>query len=167
MNLYSPDQLLLAMDKHLAFWNDAGQKVTRFIARDPWHPYELIATGPAGLLLVLSWAGARPLGNDEAEGLTLATQQIEVFLGYNPGLSVKPDAALVEGTAAKPSLLKLVGLLTRRIGSMDFKDESDVRSFFRWAGTEQFVAPEGTPLRSFRIKFELDTDVEEPEPQEI
>jgi len=167
MNLFSPDQLMLALNQYLADWTEAGQKVTRFIAKDPWHPYELIAGGPNGLCVVLSWAGASPLGNEEAEGLTLATQKLDVFLSYNPGLSVAPDDALVKGTDTRPSLLKLVGLLSRRILSMKFSDESDVRPYFRWAGTSPVTAPDGTPLRAFRMQFELDTDVEEPQPQEI
>ena len=166
MNLYSPDELLKAIDANLALWKEAGQKINRFISKDPWHPYELITTGPQGLCLVLHWAGATALGGEVAEGLTLATQKIEVFLSFNLGLMAQPEAALIKGNDSRPSLLKLINLLQRRVRSMDFRDETDVRRFFRWTATQPFSAPDGTPLAAYKLSFELDTDVEELEPQE-
>jgi hypothetical protein len=166
MNLFSPDELLKAMDANVAQWKEAGQKITRFISKDPWHPYEIIATGPQGLCVIFHWSGADALGGEEVEGLTLATQKLEVFLSFNLGLTAQPSAALTQGTDARPSLLKLVGLLQRRIRSMDFRGETDVRRFFRWSGTEPVVTPDGIPLAAYKLKFELDTDVEELEPQE-
>lgn len=167
MNLYSPDELLTAVKDHLSTWDEAGQKISLFVAKDPFHPYELLAAGPNGLIIVLAWGGADPLGNDEADDLTLATQKVEVFLGYNPGLQAQPDASLIQGSPERPALLKLQGLLTRRLREMDFQDETDVRRFFRWAGTHPVVMPDGIPMRAFKMILELDTDVEETPPQEI
>jgi len=50
---------------------------------------------------------------------------------------------------------------------MDFGDETDVRRYFRWTGTQPFSTPDDVPLAAYKLSFELDTDVEELEPQEI
>lgn len=167
MNLCSPDDLLQAVNSNLARWTEAGRKLTIYVAKDPWHPYELIAAGPQGLCVILCWAGAEALGDGEAADLTLATQKLEVYLSFNLGLTAQPSAALTAGTAERPSLLALVSLLTRRLRSLDFKDEARVQRFMRWAGTEPVTTPDGIPLAAYKIKFELDTDVEELETQEI
>jgi hypothetical protein len=167
MNLFSPDELVRAVDARLAAWTVPGYKIARYLAKDPWHPYEIIAAGPRGLCVILKWSGAVAFGDDEAEDLTLARQRLELFLSWNFGLAAKPEQALTLGDGERPSLLKTVALLIRRVREMDFKNESDVARFFKWKATEEVVTPEGVPLAAYKITFELDTDVEETEPQEI
>jgi hypothetical protein len=129
------------------------------IAKDPWHVMEMLANSPRGLRLIVHWAGDDPLGDEPAD--PMETQSIEVITGYSLGLKASVDAALVENTADRPSLLKIVSEVKVRVLSMVFRAPNASDGLFRYGGTKPEETPEGVPLAAYRSKFELDTTMPE------
>jgi hypothetical protein len=162
---YTPDVLTRAVRDHLAGLKVAGMKPAASVAKDPWHVIEILMTSPRGLRLVTHWAGEEPLG-DEPEA-PLSTQRVEVIVGYALGLKSSADAALVENTDERPSLLRIVAEVRGRVLSMAFGAGDASEGLFRYRGAEPVETPEGVPLAAYRLKFELDTTMPEIRPVEV
>lgn len=156
---YTPDVLTDLVRRHLAGLNVRGMKPQISVAKDPWHVVEILVQSPQGLRLIVHWAGEAALGDEPAA--PLATQRIHVVIGYALGLRASADAALVENTAARPSLLRIVSDVRERVLSMAFGAADASEGLFRYAGADPEETPEGVPLAAYRLRFELDTSLPE------
>lgn len=134
----------------------AAHKAAPSIARDPYDVLELLTIGPAGMRLVLHWAGDDALG--EQTEAPLATQALEVVLGYNLGLSAQQDSALIQPGAGRPALLQLVSDLRQAVLALEFPTEVTM-SYLAYAGCKPVVTPEGIPLAAYRMAFTLDASI--------
>jgi hypothetical protein len=154
MNAYTPAQLLALYQADLNTWAMI-KKAKLSIAKDPWHVLELLAESPAGLRLILHWAGDDSLG-DQNEAIGSANH-LEVIVSYNLGLTAKPDAALTQDQPNRPALLKLVSDIRERVLSLFIPDaETAVSLSARYSGCETVTTPEGLPLAAYKLKFEFD-----------
>lgn len=153
-----PDQILESVKKDLDDWAAtlAGAKVQVSVARDPYNVLELLVQGPAGLCVVIHWAGDEgngKIGDPKADNL------IEVIVGYNLGLTIPLDQALYKSTANRPSLLKYVNDVRARLLTIQFTAD-ETRQFTFYSGCEPIVLPDGVPLAAYRMKARLDAIVE-------
>jgi hypothetical protein len=153
-----PDQILESVKNDLDAWAAAltGAKARISVAKDPWNALELLVQGPAGLIVVIHWAG------DEGNGRTgdpKADNTLEVIVGYNLGLTLPLDQALFKSTVDRPSLLKYVNDVRARLLTIQFPADETIQTTF-YAGCEPVVAPQGIPLAAYRIRARLDAIVE-------
>lgn len=156
---YTPDVLTRLVRDRLDSMAVRGMKQDVSVAKDPWHVIEILAASPRGLRLVVHWAGEEPLGEEPMA--PLSTQRVEVIVGYALGLKASADAALVENTADRPSLLKIVADVRARVLGMVFSEMDASEGLFRYRGAEPVETPEGVPLAAYRLKFELDASMPE------
>lgn len=160
---YSPDALTRLVRDDLEGW-DAPQAAKVSIAKDPWHVLEILADSPRGLRFIVHWAGEEALGEEPAA--PLETQRVEVIVAFALGLRSTPDAALVENQPDRPSLLKTVAAVKRRVLEMQFAADAS-EGLFRYRGTEPVETPEGVPLAAYRLRFELDTAMDDLQGREV
>ena len=149
----TPDKILLALKTDLEARWAASNKARVSLASDPWNVLELLVNGPAGLLLVLHWAGEDQLGDQEQA--PLATQKIDVILACNLGPEIEKGSGLVKDTPQRQALLALVASLRDEILSLTCPDE-ETGTYFAYAGAEGVTTPEGIPLAAWKLSFRLD-----------
>ena len=154
MNAFTPAEILALYQADLQIWARANKALVS-IAKDPYHVLELLYETPAGLRLILHWAGDDALGEqEEAIG---SNNKLEVIVSYNLGLMAKTDAALVQAQPNRPALLTLVSDVRLRVLSLSVPDdETGVDLAARHAGCETVTTPEGVPLAAYKLKFEFD-----------
>ena len=154
MNAYSPAELLNLYKTDLNDWASKNKAVV-FIAKDPWNILELLAQSPAGMRIILAWAGDQALGEQvQAIG---STNKLEVILSYNLGLTVQPDAALLQASADRPALLDIISDLRNRVLSLCVPDaETGVDLSARYVEGDIVTTPDGIPLSAYKLKFEFD-----------
>lgn len=162
---YTPDRLTRLVRDALKGLSAEGAKPTVSIAKDPWNVIEILTDAPRGVRLVIHWAGEEALGDEPAA--PLATQRIEVIVGFALGLRAGVDSALVENLENRPSLLRLVSLVRARVLGMTFTEPDASEGLFRYRGCEPVETPEGVPLAAYRLRFELDTNMPDIEPVEV
>ena len=165
MNAYTPAELLDLYKTDLEAWC-AENKAQLSLARDPYHVLELLAQSPAGMRLILHWAGDDNAGEqDEAIG---SVNRLEVILSYNLGLTAKPDLALLQAQVDRPALLTLISVVRNRVLSLYVIDaETGARLSARSAGCETVTTPDGIPLAAYKLKFEFDAALPDYELREV
>lgn len=164
MDAYTPDDLVKRIAADLRAWRPAGITPEVQVAKDPYHVMEILCDSPLGLRLVVHWAGDEDPG--EQSEAPLATQRIEVVIAYSLGLKATPENTLVEGTATRPSLLKFVSDVRKRVLEMEFTPGISSGLFY-YKGCDPVETPEGVPLAAYRLKFELDTCLPELRQREV
>jgi hypothetical protein len=164
MDAYTPDDLMKRIAADLRKWRPAGVTPEVQVAKDPWHVLEILTDSPLGLRLVLHWAGEDALGDEDAA--PLATQKIEVIVGYSLGLKATPEGTLIDGTSARPSLLKFVSDVRQRVLELEFEPGAS-SGLVRYGGCEPFETPEGVPLAAYRLRFGLDTSLPDLRQREV
>lgn len=134
------------------------------MATDLWHAYQLLCTGPQGYTVIVQWPGDDAEGDEDQE--PLAKHELAVFVGYNLGLNVVPALALIEGTAGRPALLRLVNDVRASLLGLRFPDEQTSR-FLEYGGTREVVMPGGIPLAAYKITVRLTAPVDVGEETEV
>ena len=134
------------------------------IAGDALVASEMLLSGPGTWRCVIWWAGDSQLG--DLDQSPLVTMNISMYVGYAPGLGVQLDKALVTDSGNRPSLMKLVNLIRKRILALEFPEEvTSVNP--RYVGTNQLSTPDGVPLSAYQLNFELDYVPEVDESEEV
>ena len=148
------DQILEAVKNDLDDWAATlEQKVRISVARDPLHALECLVAGPAGIVLVLHWAGDD--NNDAgAQKSFRGLNRIELSVGYNLGLKSPKDEAIWKTTESRPSLLKLVDQARSRLLSIHYP-ANETGQYFKYIGCEPVTMPDGMPLAAFRLSVAL------------
>ena len=132
------------------------------IARDPWHVLELLVESPAGFRIVLHWAGDSELGGDPR--LPLVTNNIEIIVSYNLGLTAVPDISLISAQASgRPALLDLVDQVRERVLSQEWPADITY-GIAQYQSCEPVTLPDGMPLAAYRLRFGIDAAITEYSP---
>jgi hypothetical protein len=125
------------------------------IAKDPWHAYELIASGPHGLICVIGYGGRALL--DSPQGNPLAQMRFEIVLGNGMGLDANTGAAVYQSIGDREALTDLLDTLTQKVAEINLTNTSQGTTTprFLYQGDEPFEIPNGLRLAAFRLTFNL------------
>ncbi len=109
----TPARIMQAMYVDLSSWA-ASQRGTIHIARDLETAVTMPAP-PSGWNATLHWQGDDPAGSGTRHS-PVVENNLRIFVRANLGPTAKPDIALIQATAARPSpFLDLVSALRRQI----------------------------------------------------
>lgn len=123
------------------------------VARDPLHPYVILAgAASSGFVVILSYAGGQAL-NKEQHPHGMRDAAIELFLGHPMDLRSDPGAWLFKNDGTGDSMLKRMDALQDRVLTICF-DNGDRRdkAYAEYGGEESATLPDGTPLRAFKLR---------------
>ncbi len=122
------------------------------VARDPLHPYVILAGGSySSFVVILSYAGGTSLNtNDHPHGMEDAS--VEVFLGHGMDLRSNPGAWLFEDNGARASMLSQLTDLRAHVLTIAFENPQGIDpSYAESKGIEQAQLADNTPLKAFKI----------------
>jgi hypothetical protein len=146
--------IIAALRETVEPWiNENGGVCT--IAKDPWHAYELIASGPRGLICVIGYGGRSLL--DGPQGNPLAQMRFELVIGNGMGLDADTGAAVYQAIGDRPALTDLLDTLTQKVSEINLAlvSAGTTTPRFLFQGDEPFEIPNGLRLAAFRLTFNL------------
>jgi hypothetical protein len=147
-------EIISALREVVEPWiNEQGGVCT--VARDPWHAYELIASGPNGLICVIGYGGRALL--DSPQGNPLAQMRFELILGNGMGLDADTGASVYQAIGDRPALTDLLDTLTQVVSEINLTERAagTTTPRFLFQGDEPFEIPNGLRLAAFRLTFNL------------
>ncbi|MEI6035858.1 MAG: hypothetical protein WCS65_16450 [Verrucomicrobiae bacterium] len=121
---------------------------------------EILSARPSGFLAVVEWQGEDAASDDEWAGVM--RNDIGIYVAINAGLQAKPGAALWLSPSGR-TLLERTNAVRDRVREIVFTDNEDTSRRFNYRGAKQVLLPDGTPLRAFRLEFQIHNALPEPE----
>jgi hypothetical protein len=120
-------------------------------ARDPLHPYVVLAGGTyQSFVVILSYAGGSALNTDQ-QPHSMKSAKVEIFVGYGMDLRADPSAWLFKDDGSKPSILKTLDDLVAHVLTVVFDNgEGHDDAYAEYGGDEQASLPDGAPLKAFK-----------------
>lgn len=145
------DEFIAYLKADLEPWTTA-QKGAFHVARDPLHPYVILAGGAfATFVVILNFTGGAAL-NTDVHPHGLADARVEIFIGHTMDLRKDPGAWLFQNTSEHDSLLKQLSLLQAQVFTIVFDNgENCDPAYCQNDGTEPATLFDGTPLRAFKL----------------
>ena len=127
---------------------------------------EMLLMSPGSWRAVVFWGGDTQLGDNDQS--PLVTCNLNIYVGYAPGLPNASDKAMLRASGNRPSLLSLTNTVRKRVLALLFPEDTTSVNL-RYAGANQLVTVDGAPLSAFQMNFQLDyaPEVDEPEQVEI
>ncbi len=122
-----------------------------FTAKDPLDVLTLLAETPSGFRVILHLDGDRNQQPDMPAPVPLYTLKVQV--SANMGLSSRADLAVSQATANRPALLRLVGLVRKRVMSWRLPEASVHKGRVYYDGFGPVTLPDGLPLAAYEIDF--------------
>ena len=113
---------------------------------------EVLLAKPTGFLVIIEWQGEEASTEDEWTGVMRA--ELGVYVAVNVGLQVKPGAGVWMSPAGR-TLLERTNAVRDRIREITFPDDQDTTRIFNYRGSKQVLLPDGTPLRAFRLEYDI------------
>lgn len=123
-----------------------------FVARDPLHPYVILAgANSSTFVVILSYVGGQPLNGDQhPHGMRSA--KVEVFIGHPMDLRSDPGAWLFKNDGTGESILKRIDALQDHVLTIAFDNgEKRDKAYAEYGGEEAATLPDGTPLRAYKF----------------
>jgi hypothetical protein len=122
------------------------------VARDPLHPYVILAGGAyATFVVILSYVGGKKQGGDEHPH-AMRSAAVEVFIGHPVDLRSDPTAWLFKNDGQSESMLKQLNDLAARLLTIVFSNgERNDAAYAEYEGEEQATLPNGTPLKAYKL----------------
>ena len=159
------DAFILSLASDLEKWTKEQGGVFH-VARDPLHPYVILAGGNyKSFVVILSYDGSSP-ENSEQHPHGVAGESVKVFLGFGLDLRADPTAWLMRNDGEKESLLKRLDVLRARLMTIVFHNGENMDdAYAENKGIEQANLPDGTPLKAFTISASWPIKVEVDEAQ--
>lgn len=145
-------QIIAEVREKLEPWVQAQNgRIT--VARDPWQAYELVASGPRGLLVVLGWGGERIV--DAPRNNPLATARIEITVGSGMGLTAEPDANTFRSVGDRPALTDMIDEMIQTVAAITLTGITTTSRVLEYQGTEPMALPTGIRLAAFQVTFNV------------
>jgi len=121
---------------------------------------EVLLAKPTGFLVIIEWQGEESSTEDEWTGVMRC--ELGVYVAVNVGLQVKPGAGVWMSPAGR-TLLERTNAVRDRLREITLPDDGDTTRCLNYRGAKQVLLPDGTPLRAFRLEWELHYALPEPE----
>ena len=134
------------------------------VARDPLHPYVILAGGNyQSFVVILNYAGADGMNTDQhPHGMRDA--KVEIFVGHGMDLRSDPGAWLFKSDGSAEPILKRLDALLARVLTIAFDngDRHD-KAYAVYGGEQPATLPDGAPLKAFKatVSWPLPIDVRE------
>jgi hypothetical protein len=145
-----PDLLLEAMRADLASWA-TGENGTVHVAKDPLAVLTLLAETPSGFRVIIHLEGD---ANERPEmPAPVVKYSLKIQVSANMGLSASPDLAITQATANRPALLRLAGLVRKRVMSWRLPEASVHKGRVYYDGFGPVTLPDGLPLAAYELDF--------------
>jgi len=142
-----------------------GLKGRLVVAGDPLSALEVLLWSERGLVVVLCYTGDDTQA--EAAPDDVASQRLELTVGYGLGLKVGQEEALFSNRVDRPSLYKLLDQVRAYALSIVFPADDTTGERLRYRGCAAVALPSGMPLAAYRLTLELDAGVTVGEDVEI
>jgi hypothetical protein len=159
----TPAQIVRSVRDWLLAWPASPVKAGSIsMAKDPFHPLEILAQSPRGMRLIVAYGGGPSQAVEQNPNAAILEHQISIYLGYSLGLTAAPDAALAIGTDDRPAMLDVISVVDQRVRSLMLPDEVTSR-LFRLGGIFDVIMPDGVPLAAQRLQYKIDGLMPDPE----
>jgi len=147
--------IIKELEPVLAFWAKTRAAVVT-TARDPWHAYEIIASGTSGLMVVLGIGGEDVI--DAPRSRPLATPSIEITLGIGMGMSADSGAAMFHTDGKRVALVDQLDDLIETMYGVQV-DSQETSHIFEYRGFAPLSLPNGLRMAAYRATFHITRQV--------
>lgn len=120
---------------------------------------DLLLQRPQGFLAIIEWQGEESASEDEFTGVVRS--DLGIYVAINAGLAVKPGAALWLSEGGR-TLLDRSNAVRDRVREIVLTDDESTSRYFDYRGARQVLLPDGTPLRAYRLDFQIHHAVPDP-----
>lgn len=120
---------------------------------------DLLATKPRGFLAIIEWQGEEAASDDEFTGVVRS--DLGIYVAINPGLALKPGTALWLSEGGR-TLLERTNAVRDRVREIVLEDDESTSRYFNYRGARQVLLPDGTPIRAYRLDFQIHHTVADP-----
>ena len=148
--------IIAALKPALDTWAKARQ-TTVILARDPWHAYEIIASGTSGFMIVLG-VGSEEL-IDSPRQHPLARPTIEITLGNGMGLTADTGAAVLQTTGQRVALVDELDSMIEAVYAVTLPEDGKTSRIFEYSGFDTLSLPNGLRMAAYRTTFRITRQV--------
>lgn len=151
--------LLLALHADLAPFV-AAKKGKLLVSGTYVETIEILGATPNGFLCIIEWLGEE--NPDPENDLGVVRQEIGLYLAINPGLTLNKGEVLWLSENGK-TLIERCNQIRDRIREIVLPDDEANDRNFEYRECRQVVTPDGIPLRAYRLLFQIQNALPEPD----